>query len=369
MDRVRFLRLDRCYQEHWDELTDASESVLQSGQVVGGPVIDDFEDRLSSLVGRRFGIAVQSGTDALRVAALAAGVGRDWTAVGPAYSFTATAGAIRSVADSVRTIDVDDYYHMNLSQLSESLSDEGPKVVVPVGLFGDGLDDVEIDRIVGDQAIVLEDAAQSLGSRHRSALGGCFGKVSTLSFAPTKVIPCFGNMGMVVTDDEVLADRARRLRRHGKFRADEPASEAGMNSMPNCVQAAQLLVLASHHDDRHARRQSIARAFLQALAGSRGILSPPQRPGTEHAWHKFVVRHPRRDALKVWLDDQGIDSQVHYPLTLDAESNLVASGAPAQHARALASTSLSLPFYPEMLDCEINRVCAALVAFEPESVL
>ena len=186
-----------------------------------------------------------------------------------------------------------------------------------------------------------------------------------MSFAPTKVIPCFGNMGMVVTDCEDVAARSRRLRRHGKSRADEPAVEPGMNSMPNSVQASQLLVLASHHAQRHRRRQWIAGRFLDALEGARGVLPPPRRPGTEHAWHKFVVRHPKRDALRAWLDERGIDSQVHYPLTLDAESNLVVPGPAARNARTLASTSLTLPLHPELLDQEVDRICDALHSFDP----
>ena len=343
------------------------ESVLESGQVVGGPIIDRFEQRLCSLAGRRFGIAVQSGTDALRIAALSAGVDRDWTAVVPAYSFTATAGALRSVAGTVRAADVDEQYHIDPAAIHESLAEDGPKVVVPVGLFGNGLDDIEIDRVVGDDALVLEDAAQSLASRHRKRCGGGFGTVSALSFAPTKVLPCFGNMGMVLTDDEDLADRARGLRRHGKLRPDQPATAVGMNSMPNCLQAAQLLVLLDHHPERQARRDSMAGLILETLARSRGILPPPQRPQTVHAWHKFVVRHPRRDALKAWLDDRGIDSQVHYPRTLDAEPVLVAPGPRAERAHALAATSLSLPFHAELSEEELERLCGALRSFDPGS--
>lgn len=365
-DMIRFLRLDRTFAAHREDFMLAAEGVLASGQVVGGEVVSAFETELASRTGRRFAAAVPSGTDALRVAVSAIGVDHDWDVLVPAYSFLATAGAIRLHTANLRAVDVDDHYHMTREAVEREIRPDRPTLIIPVGLFGNGLDTRDLADLEDDSTVILEDAAQSLGSTHDSGPGGGFGLASTLSFAPTKVIPCFGNMGMVVTDDPEIDDRARRLRRHGKGAVSEPAFAPGFNAMPNAVQAAQLLVLLGHHEARDRRRREIVARFQAAIEGSRGIHPPPVRPGTVHAWHKFVVRHRQRDELRAWMNQQGIQCQLHYPLTIDRETNIVSSGqTDAVNARRLACESLSLPMYPELDDIEVERICDAIRSFDP----
>lgn len=361
---IRFLRLDRCFANHREAMLSATETVLATGQVVGGPIVEKFEAKVASMVGRAHAVAAPSGTHALQLAAGALGVTDDWTIQLPAYTFVATAGALRWNSSHISAIDVDDHYHMRVDLVSPPRT-ATPSLVMPVGLFGDGLDDAEFHRLEADGHVVLEDAAQSFGSHHRNLPGGALGSISTLSFAPTKVVPCFGNMGMVLTDDQELAERARGLRRHGKPAADRPAEGHGANGMPNAVQAAQLLVLLDHHEARQARRELIATRLLEAIGETRGVCPPPRRAGTRHAWHKFVIRHAERDRLRDWLGEQGIQSQIHYPLTLDAEPALAPESMAATNARRLAAESLSLPFYPELEDAEVERMCHALRSFEP----
>lgn len=361
---IRFLRLDRCFSDHREAMMSATDEVLATGQVVGGPFVERFESRVASMVGRRHAVAAPSGTQALQLAVVALGVDDDWTIRVPAYTFVATAGAARWSSSRVSAVDVDDHYHMR-ADLIPSTRDGRPSLIIPVGLLGDGLDDAEFKALESDGHLVLEDAAQSFGSRHTNLAGGALGRVSTLSFAPTKVVPCFGNMGMLLTDDGELAERARTLRRHAKPSAELPAWTHGFNGMPNALQAAQLLVLLEHHESRQLRRDMIAEHLLAAIEDSRGIMPPPRRRGTRHAWHKFVVRHPNRDRLRRWLEARGVNCQIHYPLTLDEEPTLAPSSPPATNARRLASESLSLPIYPELTDMEVERMCVALRTFEP----
>ena len=367
--KIRFLRLDRTFAAHRDQLMNAAEEVLSSGQVVGGPKASAFESVVASRTNRRFAAAVPSGTDALRVAASSLGVNHEWRILVPAYSFLATASALRFHTEDLRAIDVDDHYQICRDAVKKELEDDHPTLVVPVGLFGNGLDTRDLASLQGDAVHILEDAAQSFGSKHVDCPGGGFGVASTLSFAPTKVIPCFGNMGMIVTDDPEIDDRVRRLRRHGKGSPSEPAFAPGFNAMPNAVQAAQLLVILDHHDERAQRRREIASSLLAAIEDSRGIHTPPIRPGTEHAWHKFVVRHEQRDQLRDWMTQHDIQCQVHYPLTIDQETRIVSSNQEiGTNARRLARESLSLPMYPELEDPEVERICEAIRSFEPSII-
>ena len=365
-ETIRFLRLDRTFAAHRDEFMAVTETILGSGQVVGGEAVSELESQLASRTNRRFAAAVPSGTDALRVAASAIGVDRHWEVLVPAYTFLATASALRLHTDNIRALDVDDHYQMTRETVENEIDGDRPTLVVPVGIFGNGLDNRDLNSIQSDSVVILEDAAQSFGSNHVEGPGGGFGIASTLSFAPTKVIPCFGNMGMIVTDDPEIDDRMRRLRRHGKKSPGEAAFSAGFNAMPNAVQAAQLLVLLEHHEKRARRRVEIAARYLESIKESRGFHPPPIRPETDHAWHKFVIRHQNRDELQAWMMQQGIQCQIHYPLTIDLENNIVSSRQKAtMNARRLARESLSLPMYPELEDREIERICDAIRSFQP----
>ena len=368
-DTIRFLRLDRTFAAYRDDFLSATEAVLESGQVVGGAHVENFESAVLELVDRRFACAVPSGTDALRVAASSLGVDQDWDILVPAYTYIATAGALRFHTPNIRVVDVDDQYHMDADAAERMIDANRPTLVVPVGIFGNGLCTRALRKLGRDGVVILEDAAQSLGSSHDDGPGGGFGVASTLSFAPTKVVPCFGNMGMVVTDDSELAERLQRLRRHGKRTGGDAADTHGFNAMPNAVQAAQLTVMLGHHEARARRRDRIASSYLEAIEQARGIHRPPVREGTTHAWHKFVVRHAQRDALREWLNGEGIQCSIHYPLTIDREENIVAPGqAETENARRLSRESLTLPLYPELEDLEVERICRAIRAFDPTNV-
>lgn len=363
---IRFIALDRTFESHRDEFLIATHRVLETGQMVGGDAVDRFEEAVALMSGRRFGIAVPSGTDALRLAASSIGIDESWRILVPALTFLATAGAFRLHTSDIHAIDVDEHYHLSAESAAKVIDRDRRTVIVPVGLFGNGLRTKDFESLQNEGAVIVEDAAQSFGSEHDEIPAGAFGCISTMSFAPTKVIPCFGNMGMLLTDDPEIAETARRLRRHGKESANETAVSPGFNAMPNAIQAAQLLVLLPHCHARQRRRSEIASAYIEAVRSSRGIQPPPERPETVHSWHKFVVRHEHRDALGRWMNDLGIQCQVHYPVTLDREAAIVSSAQKiAKNARRFARESLSLPIYPELTNTEVERVCDAIRRFDP----
>ena len=361
---IGFLRLDRCFDDHRAGYTEAHDRVLASGNVVGGEECGTLESKIADLTSRKHCVLVPSGSAALQIAGLTLGIDTSWRIIVPAYTFLATATSLQPYAGEVVAVDVDDHYQMDLHQLDELLRSDRPTLVIAVGLFGDGLDDQALIDVVGDRARLIEDGAQSFETHHMTRPGGALGEISTLSFSPTKVTPCFGNLGAVLTCDDEFAIRARAFRRHGKITPDPAAIGSGLNAVPNALQASPVPHLLGHSGSRRRRREEIATSYIEAILESRGISPPPRRPGTRHAWHKFVIRHPRRDDLIRHLREQGIRTQVHYPMSIDEEIHVVGSGHEAcPNARRLAADSLSLPLYPELLDEEMDRVCSALRSF------
>ncbi|MDB4632979.1 DegT/DnrJ/EryC1/StrS family aminotransferase [bacterium] len=363
-DEIRFLRLDRCYEDHRVAYAEAHDRVLASGNVVGGEQCEKLESRLAKGCSRKNAILVPSGTTALQISALSLGIDPSWRIIVPAYTFLATATSLKPLAGEVVAVDVDDHYQMDVRELDGLLRIDRPTLVVAVGLFGDGLDDEALVDVVGDRATMIEDGAQSFETLHTNRPGGDLGTLSTLSFSPTKITPSFGNLGAVLTCDDELAARARAFRRHGKRTPDMPAIGPGLNAVPNALQASQVLHLLEHAAPRRQRREDVARSYIEAIEGSRGILPPPRRPNTRHAWHKFVIRHTRRNDLIRHLQAHGIQTQIHYPLSIDQEIHVVGIDQDTcPNARRLASESVSLPLYPELLDEEVGRVCTALRTF------
>jgi dTDP-4-amino-4,6-dideoxygalactose transaminase len=362
---ARFLQLDREFEEHRERYLDAVSAVISSGQVVGGDEVARFEVAIAERTGRDHAVAVGSGTDAMQVLLAALGIDRDWKVVVPAYTFLATASPLLHVGASPVFVDVDEHCHLDLRDVGEVSGRNGPCAMIAVGLFGNGLDSCSIESFCAERDIILiEDAAQSFGARHVGHFGGGLGIASTLSFAPTKTLPCFGNMGAVVTDDPQLAERLRTIRCHGRSGSANPALIAGYNSMPSAVGAAMLNVSLEFHDQRQLRRQAVAERYNDAFSKVPDLQIPSVRGGVTTNWHKYVVALERRDDLQAFLGKSGIGSQVHYPRLLPDEpifaSHVKRSFPRAEH---LSRVSLTLPLHPHLTDHEVRHVIDCVLAF------
>lgn len=362
---IKFLALDRDFAEFRERYLSAWEEAVSSGQVVGGPFVEKFERQIAVATGRQHAIAVSSGTDALRIALAAAGIDYRYSVIVPAISYIATAACLLHVGATPVFADVDEHGHIDLDAVRTVLPRTGLRAMVVVGLYGNGLDANALREFCNQQDILLvEDGAQSLGSSHCGARGGGLGVVSALSFAPTKTVPCFGNAGLVTTDDPTIAARARLLRAHGKSNNRAPSEMLGLNSALAATHAAQLSASLEQHEVRQRRRDSIAARYLAAIDDSDAIDAPPQRSGCVHNWHKFVVACDARNDLATHLSQSGIETQIHYSIALPDEP-IFRSSPPcnAPHARRLARRCLSLPLHPHLTDAEVDRVTQALCSF------
>lgn len=365
-DPIRFLALERDFAELAEQYRHAHEAAMRSGQVVGGAPVAVLERLVTGATARRHAIATTSGTEALRLALVACAIGPDWNVIIPALTYIATAGSVLATGARPIVVDVDEHAHLDADMLGDALAaTRGPTAVVPVGLFGDGLDDERLRSICDAHgALVVEDAAQSLGSRHRNCVGGGLGHASSLSFAPTKTVPCFGNAGAVVTDDDDVAARARLIRSHGKAGNRSKTTLLGVNGALASSHAAQLCVSFHHREERARRRDAIAAHYLSRLEGLDGLRLPPMRSRTIHNWHKFVIRSDRRDALLEHMRVHGIETQVHYPIPLCDEPILAGCEfRSCDRARAWSRHACTLPLHPFLTQPEVERIVRAVREF------
>src|SRR5436190_9976038 len=285
----------------------ALERVARSGRYILGPEVAAFEQEFAAYLGVRHCVGVANGTDALTVALRALGVGDGDEVVMPSFTFYATAEAA-VVAGAVPVFcDVDPETGCVTRETVEAALTPRARAIVPVHLFGNVAPVPEL-RELG--LPVLEDAAQAAGATLHGRKAGALGDAATFSFFPSKNLPCLGDGGAIVTDDDEIAERARVLRFHGS-RDKESYSEVGYNSRLDELQAAALRTLLPELDGWNTARRAVAAAYeREGLGGSLAPLRPA--PGAEHAYHLYVARHPEPDRLVEALHRREIQARSYY---------------------------------------------------------
>lgn len=364
------------------ELLDVFRRVLNSGQFILGPEVEAFETSAASVAGAHFGIGVTSGTDALLVALMALGIGPGDEVICPAFTFFATAGCIaRTGAKPVFADSCPDCFNLDPAGI-EPLITSRTKALIPVHLFGQAADMDPILEIARRRGLaVIEDAAQAFGAEYRGRPVGGLGDFGAVSFFPTKNLGALGDAGLLVTNDEALAEKARLLRNHGA-QARYFHSMVGGNFRLDALQAALLAVKLPHLADYTARRQRHACEYNRALAGLRGgeavdVVVPAAHADRSHIANQYTVRvrpgsrwtrrESPRDALKEFLRERGIASEIYYPVPLHRQECFREYGPyPALPvAEALSAEALSLPVFPELAPEERQAVIDAVREFAP----
>ncbi len=343
----------------------AVQSVLDSARFIGGPEITALESELADYSHVTHGIGCASGTDALLLALRALGVGPGDEVVTSAYSFFASASTIALNGATPVFVDIEpETYNLDPARLARAL---GPKtrVVVPVHLFGQCADMPAMEALCAPRQIpVLEDAAQAIGAEWRGRRAGAMGIAGCFSFFPSKNLGGIGDGGMVVTNDAALAERIRLLREHGQ-KPKYHHHILGINSRLDALQAAVLRVKLRHLEAWHGGRQKNAALYRELLAGT-NVGLPLARPESRHIYNQFVIRTPRRDALKQHLADAGIGNEVYYPRPLHLQECFAGLGYkegdfPASEAAALET--VALPIYAELTGEQIAYVSSKIHEF------
>jgi aminotransferase EvaB len=350
------------YEAERDEVLAAVDQVMRSGRLILGESVRLLEQEFAAYCGGRHGIGVNSGTDALTLALRALGIRAGDEVVTTSNTAIPTVSAIVSAGGTPRFVDIEpDTCLMDVAQLEAAIT-ERTRCIIPVHLFGQCVDMDAVQAVAPRRGIaILEDCAQSTGAEHRGRRAGSMSAVAAFSFYPTKILGAYGDGGMVVTGDEALAARVRRLRVYGTDGAYY-AEEHGYNSRLDELHAEILRRKLRRIEGYIERRRELARRYDEQV-GASGLGLLATRSENRHVYHLYVVRHAARDAIVQALATRGIVVGIHYPWpihTMRAYVHLGYREGSLPVTEKAAREVFSLPMYPSLSNAEQDRVCEAL---------
>jgi dTDP-3-amino-2,3,6-trideoxy-4-keto-D-glucose/dTDP-3-amino-3,4,6-trideoxy-alpha-D-glucose/dTDP-2,6-dideoxy-D-kanosamine transaminase len=350
------------YETEQEEIAAAMERVFRSGRLILGAEVRAFEEEFAAYCAVRYGVGVNSGTDALFLGLKALDIGEGDEVITVANTAVPTVAAIVATGATPRFVDIEpDTYLMDVDALEGAIT-EKTRCILPVHLFGQCVR-MEVVRQVAEPNVllVLEDCAQSHGATRHGFKAGAMSNVSAFSFYPTKILGGYGDGGMVLTDDNELMARLRRLRMYG-MEGQYYAEENGYNSRLDELHAAILRGKLAHLDGYVARRQALAARYDVLLADTSLVL-PRTAPGNTHAYYLYVVRHPKRDAIIAELAKRDIVVNVSYPWPIHTMRGYAWLGyheGALPHTEAAMREIFSLPMYPSLSEEQQDTVCVAL---------
>ena len=346
--------------------TDAALSkVIDSRAFILGPHVQDFESAFANYVGAKHCVGVSNGTDALKLALRAADVGDGDEVITAPHTFGATTEVICELRARPVFVDIEERcFTLDVAQLKSRIT-ERTKAIIPVHIYGHPADmDVVLEVAAKHDLAVIEDAAQAHGARYRDRRAGSLGTLACFSFYPGKNLGAFGDAGGVLTSDDGLAERVRRLRNHGQAPGGKFSYlELGYNHRMDGIQGAILGVKLPYLDGWNDRRRQIAARYRGGLEDIEALTLPTEAPGVHHVYHLYVIRAPDRDRLAANLEEEGIKTSVYFPHPLHLTEAYrflgYAEGALPVCERACREV-LSLPMFPEMEDDQVDYVVSRI---------
>jgi dTDP-4-amino-4,6-dideoxygalactose transaminase len=385
---VPLLDLRRQYDTLREEVLAAITRVCDSQTFILGPEVESLEREIAAFTGAADAVGCASGTEALWLALVAAGVKPGDSVITTPFSFFASASAIVRAGASPIFVDVDPAtLNLDAKRVEELLRTKRPKnlrAILPVHLYGQCADMDAFSRIVGEHAkefklAIVEDAAQAIGAEWSGRGAGSLGVTAAFSFYPTKNLSAYGDAGIVTTASPEMGEHMRQLRNHGSPRRYYH-NEFGWNGRIDAIQAAVLRVKLPHIADWNRSRQQHAATYDQLFAAagltsnqpsSRGSVSAPVRllarsPQAKHVFHQYVIRAERRDDLRKFLAERKIGSEVYYPLPLHLQpvfSYLGLKAGDLPVSEQAAKEVLALPMFPELTEAEIRSVVESIAEF------
>ncbi|HXA94833.1 MAG TPA: DegT/DnrJ/EryC1/StrS family aminotransferase [Candidatus Dormibacteraeota bacterium] len=345
-----------------DEIKAAVLAAIDSRQYILGPECKAFEQEFARYIGTKHAVLTSSATAAIWMILRAFGVKADDEVLVPSHTAFPTVEAICFAGATPIFVDVDDSYTVDLKDAAAKVS---PRTVgfVPVHLYGHPADLDGIRRLCAERSLwLLEDCAQAHGAAWQGRKVGTFGRAAAFSFYPSKNLTVMGDGGLLVTDDDDVAARCRRLRDHGRINKDVH-SEVGFNLRFNDIQAAVGRVLLRRLDAMNDHRRLLAERYRTGLAGL-PLHLPVEAPGARHVYHLYVVRTSRRDALAKFLKERGIATGIHYPVASHKQPAVEIYNPPAlPHTERIVGEILTLPISAGHTVAEVDEVVAAVKEF------
>ena len=366
-NKIPLLDLQVQYDTIRDDLLAAVTRVCDHQQFILGPEVELAEQELASWIGVKHAIGVSSGTDALLATMMAFDIGPGDEVVTSSYSFFATAGSIARLGATPVFVDIDpNTFNLSPEGVKQAVTSR-TRAILPVHLFGLSADMDPILEMAESTGIpIIEDACQAIGAQYKGRPVGGLGNAGCISFFPSKVLGGFGDGGLVVTNDENLARRVRLLRKHGA----EPKyfhKTVGGNFRLDALQAAIVRTKLPYLNDwltaRRERADRYASLFTDASVTKHGVVLPSLPANHLHSYHQYVVRVPKRDELRAYLNTQEIGTGIYYPVPLHLQecfSHLKYQVGALPHAEAAAAHTLALPMYPELTEQQQARVVSTI---------
>lgn len=351
------------------EILAGIERLIDSSSFILGKEVVSLEEEFLAYTGVNHAISCASGTDALLLPLMEAGVGPGDEVLLPSFTFYATAGSVARLGATPVFVDSDETYNICLKDLARKISPRS-KAVIPVHLFGQMVDMEALLALTSSQGRrihVLEDCAQSIGAALKGRQAGTWGDYGAYSFYPTKNLGAMGDAGMISAKGDPEAERLRMIRVHGS-KQRYYHEIIGVNSRLDSIQAAVLRVKLRHLGQYEKNRAALAAEYQSAFAAKNladEVRLPVVGKERKHVWNQFTVRAKRRDQLKAYLAEQGIGSEIYYPLPMHKQKAFVPSGdfISLPVCDALEREVLSLPMYPELPLPAVARVVDAIAKF------
>ena len=347
------------------EVDEAIHSVLDSGMFIQGKEVGELERALADYLGVKSAVACASGTDALQIAMMALGIGPGDEVITTPFTFVATAETIGILGAKPVYVDIDGRTFNIDPALIEAAITARTKAIIPVHLYGQSADMEPLLAVARAHGLpVIEDAAQALGASYRGRKVCSLGTIGGISFFPSKNLGCFGDGGMVVTNDSALAESMRVIAAHGS-RVRYYHDVLGLNSRLDTLQAAILRVKLPHLEEYNNARRRAAARYNELLAGL-PVTVPFIAPGVDHIFHQYTLRVPKRDGLAALLREKGIPHGVYYPVPLHLQKAFAMSGGKKGDfpvTERATEEVISLPMHTELTEEHLKFITGAVREF------
>ncbi len=349
--------LKKQYLEIKEEILYMLNEILESSQYILGKKVAELEDNIKNYHGIKEAIGVASCTDALHLSLRALGIGAGDEVITTPFTFFATVEAILYTGAKPIFVDIEpETYNIDASLIEKSITGK-TRAILPVHIFGHSADMKSIINIAKKYNLkVIEDCAQSFGASLNNTKAGSFGNAACFSFYPSKNLGAYGDGGMVILNNTVIADEIRKLRNHGS-RGGYRHECLGYNSRLDEIQAGILLVKFKRIDEYNRKRRENASLYTRLLSNS--VVCPVEKKDAYHVYHQYTIRSRRRDFIQQYLKEQGISSVVYYPIPLHLQEALKFLGykeGDFSMAEQVSKEVLSLPIYPEIEERDIHLI-------------
>lgn len=362
---IPFIDLRREYAAIRKEMLPAISDVLEKGSFILGEKLEEFEKEFSKYIGVKYGIGVNSGTDAVYLAVKVLGISEGDEVITVSHTFQSTVDAVTRNGAKPVFVDIDPAtYVMDASKIEEKIT-KRTKAIIPVHLYGHPVDMGRVLEVAAENGLhVIEDACQAHGAEYTGKKVGGIGDISCFSFYPTKNLGGYGDGGMLVTNNRDLAEKSRGWRNYGQSRKYYH-DFVGINSRLDDIQAAVLSVKLRHLDEWNEMRRKNTEFYNDLLEGSNAV-RPIEREYAKHVYYVYVIRHKKRDKLKTFLDEEGIQTLVHYPVPVHKQKayERYAQGVKLPVTERACEEILSLPMHALLEKKEIRTVSGCITRFD-----